>query len=127
MDKIPLNTEVKIDLSWHQKAYGHIPDDSGHGKRGRVIYSWIDVDGERLYDIACYDGILRGAYGRKDLKIGMDYPSFHDFAKLAHTTAERRMLWMAASMLTTAPQYMSFTPEETWEEIIKVCEQGYSE
>lgn len=69
---LPLNTLVTIDLSWYLECYGHshLPFivEHGHGKRGVVCDSWIEVDGEGVYNILCDDGVVRGAYGRKDLK-----------------------------------------------------------
>lgn len=71
-NKLPLNTKVRIDLSWMIDMY-NLPIDfpyiyeHGHEKEGVVQDIVKDVDGFYQYYIACYDKVVRGAYGRKDL------------------------------------------------------------
>ena len=70
-ERLELGERVMIDLSWYANGYGDDKWDflleHGHGMEGKVNDRVKDVDGFYTYYVACYDGVERGAYDRKDL------------------------------------------------------------
>jgi hypothetical protein len=66
---------VRIDLSWFVDCYGETDvnfkriTDSNHGMVGKVSDSWIEVDGERVYEVTLESGEAVFAYAERDLVV----------------------------------------------------------